>query len=132
MALAADRRLGGGQGGPRVAGEADEQLELLVRRPYPGYRVADRDDREQCLAGPVERNEDLVVGPPGLGVLADVAPANEARAAVVRPVELALPDEVRTAAEEALVEQGLPALPLVGAAEERLADVVVAVDGGDA
>src|SRR5438034_6037750 len=118
MPRAHDRSLGGRERLRRVVGETDEQPKLFVARPQARGGVAEREDPEQLLAGSVQRYEDFVIRVPRLRVLADLAHGHVALAGVVLPIELAVLDEERSVAEEAVVEQLRPALPAVGAAEQ--------------
>src|SRR5438876_2068975 len=132
MPRAHDRRLRGREGLRGVVGETDEQPELFVARPQARGRVAEREDSEQLLAGSIQRYEDFVIRVPRLRVVADLADGDVALAGVVLPVELAVLDEERAVAEEAVVEQLRPALPAVGAAEQGALHFLVAVNGRDA
>src|SRR5207248_11278963 len=108
------------------------QLELLVGRSNARGGLADGKDSQELFVRPVQRYEDLVVRAPCLGVVPDLPLWHVARADVVAPVEFALPDEIGAAAQEPLVEERPPAVPLVRAAEQRRADLLVTVHGGHA
>ena len=132
MAFAHDRRLRRSQRLGGVVGETDKKAELFIARAKARCGIADGEDPEQLVAGPVERDENLVIGVPGLRVVTHDALGDVAVADVVLPVELAVLDEEGAASEEAIVEQLRPLVPAVGAAEERALNLLVAVDGGDA
>src|SRR2546423_5700045 len=131
MPRAHDRRLRGREGLRGVVGETDEQPELFVARPQARGRVAEREDSEQLLAGSIQRYEDFVIRVPRLRVLADLADGDVTLAGVVFPVELAVLDEERAVAEEAVVEELRPAFPAVGAAKQCALNFLVAVNSRD-
>src|SRR3954452_7019343 len=131
MPLADDRRLRSRERLRSVMGETDEQSELFVARPQARRRVAERKDPQQLIAWSVERHEDFVIRVPRLRMVVDLADGDVALAGVVFPVELAVLDEERAVAEEAVVEELRPAFPAVGAAKQRALNFLVAVDGRD-
>src|SRR5437764_13321217 len=114
-----------------VVGETDEQSELFVARPQARRWVAERKDPQQLIAWSVERHEDFVIRVPRLRMVVDLADGDVALAGVVFPVELAVLDEERAVAEEAVVEELRPAFPAVGAAKQRALNFLVAVNGRD-
>ena len=61
------RRLHGERG---VIGERDEHVELLVGRTAPADRLVDRQDAEQMAVGVAQRDEERVLGMPGVGAVA--------------------------------------------------------------
>ena len=80
----------------------------------------------------MERDEDLVLGPPRVGGLGRRrCLGDDPLARLLLPVDLAVVDEVRAAVAEALGEHRLPVLPRVRRAEQLAAQRLVAVDGAD-
>src|SRR4051812_27701683 len=127
---------GGGQppdGGAAVgvAGDEDERVKLGVGGAQAADRRADVEDAAERAVGVVEGDEDLVLGLPGAVVVDDVEVGHVAAAGLVGPVVLARVDQVGAAVLEAVLEDLLEHRPLVGAAQQRVADLVIAEDRRD-
>src|SRR6266566_7132233 len=112
--------------------ETDQQPQLLVCGSQVRDRIADREDPQQFVSWTVQRDEYLVVRMPGVRVYPGLALGDVAVADVVSPVEFAVFDDVRAAAEETVVEQVCPPVPAVRAAEEGTLRLLVPVHGRDA
>jgi hypothetical protein len=93
----------------RVVDERDEHLEFVVRRSPAADRLVHRDDPEQEAALVAHRDEERVLGIPGVGVARAASCRHVARPERV-PVDGTTQHDVGTAPLEALGEEHRPVL----------------------
>jgi hypothetical protein len=104
-----------------VAGDRDQEVELVVRRPPARDRLAERDDREDLALGVDAGDEQLVARAPCAGV--DLARGRRhvtGADAFGIPVDRAVGHEVGAPPQEALVEHEPDPRRRVGLAEQLL------------
>jgi hypothetical protein len=100
-----------------------------VVRPQAGHRLVDRDHTEELVLRAQEWHEQRVLGMPRARILGDGKVGRVDGTVRRGPVEVALPDRVRSGVREALVEQPVPRLARVETAEQRLLRGGVPVHG---
>ncbi len=116
-----------------VVGESDEHFELLVGRTAPADRFVDRQDAEQVAVGVAERDEEGVLGLPGVGALPRCERRDIARPVVdLRPVEFAGRHDEGATPSEALVEQALPVADAANLPEQLPSRGIAPMHGRDA
>ena len=113
------------QGG--VLGHRDEDVELVGGRLPARDGLVHREDSEQVPVAVPHRHDQGVLRVPGAGVVGRFEIGHVVRHRLVRPVVLAVGDQVGAALLEALVEQRLPRLEVARLAEQQRARVVVPV-----
>ena len=111
-----------------VVDEGDEHVEVVVRGPAAADRLVDRDDPEQKASLVAHRDEERVLGIPGVGMarpssLRDVARAERG------PVDRAARHVVGAPALEALGEEHRPVVAGPCVAEQHGLGLLVAVHG---
>jgi len=117
----------------RMIRERDEHVELFIRRTAPARRFVDRQDSEQVTGRMPHRDEERVLGMPGIGASPRLERRNVARLVVDRgPVEVTGLHDVRATPGKALVEQALPVAEVAHLPEQLRPRGVAAVDGRDA
>jgi hypothetical protein len=114
-----------------VLDRRDERRELGVARPAAGDRQADAEDPECRAVTAAEGDEDLVARVPQVVVVAHVEARDEALARDRVPVVRAFGNQEGAAVVELGQQRRLEERALVRAAEQPLADLLVAVHRAD-
>ena len=119
------RRLDGKR---RVVDERDEHFEVVVRGPAAAHGLVHRDDPEQEAALVAHRDEERVLGIPGVGVARTASFRHVARPERV-PVDGAARHDVGAAPLEALGEEHRPVVAGPRVAEQHRLRLLVPVHG---
>ena len=115
-----------------VGGQRGEDREVVVGRTQARDRLVDGHDPEHVPLAVAQRDEEGVLGMPGVGVVGHLDVGHEGDARVEGPVELVPGQQEAPVGLEVQVEERLPVAPRALATEQRVAALGRAVDGLDA
>jgi len=123
--------LGGLDRERRMGGHGHQHVEFLVAGLAARGRLVDRDHPQRLAVRPLQGDDERVLGVPGAGVVARLDVGDEAGLLDRGPVEGVVLDEVGPPAQEALLEQRRPVLPLAHGAHQDVARGIASVHGRD-